>query len=102
MHDDDVEAELFLGYMEDPDVDRKLRLLYENLEQKIKMMKVNNARNRDGLDKKKFKSLISEHQRFKMKNVRHVKFSTNATWHKFGRSCFINFKLTISYMLKMG
>ena len=60
MRDDDMEAELFLG--EDRDVDRKLRLLYENLEQKIKMMKVNNARNRDGLDKKKFKSLLSKIQ----------------------------------------
>ena len=62
MRDDDMENELFLGYMEDPDVERKLRLLYENLEQKIKMMKVNNARNRDGLDKKKFKSLLSKIQ----------------------------------------
>ena len=63
-------------------IERKTNLIFEN---KMKLMKNNNDKKGEELDKEKFKRLISEYRKFKMKNVKHFRFNENATSNMFGK-----------------
>ena len=63
-------------------IERKTNLIFEN---KMKLMKNNNDKKGEELDKEKFKRLISEYRKFKMKNVKHFRFNANATSNMFGK-----------------
>ena len=63
-------------------IERKTNLIFEN---KMKLMKNNNGKKGEELDKEKFKRLISEYRKFKMKNVKHFRFNENATSNMFGK-----------------
>ena len=63
-------------------IERKTNLIFEN---KIKLSKNNNDKKGEELDKEKFKRLISEYRKFKMKNVKHFRFNENATSNMFGK-----------------
>ena len=65
----------------------KMRLMYSDLEKKMELMKENNDQTGEELDKAKFKKLISEYKKFKVENVRHFRFHSNAASSMFGKSC---------------
>ena len=67
-------------------IERKTNLIFEN---KMKLMKNNNDKKGEELDKEKFKRLISEYRKFKMKNVKHFRFNENATSNMFGKFSFL-------------
>ena len=59
------------------------------LEREMKLMKGNKKNMAEEMDKEKFKKLISEYKKFKMKNVRHFRFHPNAT--HFGKPSLSSF-----------
>ena len=68
-------------------LDEELRMeykMYAKLERKMKLMKGNKENMAEEMDKGKFKKLISEYKKFKMENVRHLRFHPNAP--HFGKS----------------
>ena len=84
------EAEMsFKGHIEEEALtqiyqrlNKKMLLMYADLEQKIR--KRNEKKGKE-LDKEKFKKLITEYKHFKMKNVKHFRFNANATSSSFGK-----------------
>ena len=81
MNEEDVREEM-------ETLDKKLMRtykMYPNLERKMKLMIGNKVKMGEEIDKEKFRKLISEYKKFKMENVRHIKFHPNATSNMFGR-----------------
>ena len=71
-------------------VDRKLRRVYKmftDLERKMKLAEGNEDKMGKEMDKEKFWKLLSEYKKFKVENVRHFRFHSNATSSMFGKSC---------------
>ena len=66
-------------------LERRLEL---NIERRIKQFEKdldNKDKKGEALDKEKFKNLISDYKKFKMKNVRHFRFVENGNSSMFGR-----------------
>ena len=56
-----------------------LRMELMEFERKLMLVKGNKKNMAEEMDKEKFKELISEYKKFKMKNVRHFRFHPNAS-----------------------
>ena len=58
-------------------------LVYKNLKREIEMMK--GGKKGDGLDRQKFKKLMSEYKQFKKSQVQHFRFDSAAHSTRFGK-----------------
>ena len=81
MNEEDVRKEM-------EKLDKKLSRtykMYPDLERKMKLMIGNKVNIGEEIDKEKFRKLISEYKKFKMENVRHIKFHPNEASNMFGK-----------------
>ena len=77
---DELEVETNKKFGNDLEKEIYQRLI--NLERK---MDCRNAEKGEEMDKKKFKMLIKEYQKFKVNNTRHVRFNSASNSTNFGR-----------------
>ena len=63
-------------------LEKEIQLMKNDFGQQIKIA---TGQRGEELDKKKFKKLISEYRKFKVKNVKHFRFNSAASLSRFGR-----------------
>ena len=71
-------------------LDKNVMLMFDQFERKMKLVIENKMKNNidkkgEELDKEKFKKLVSEYRKFKMKSVKHFRFNENTKSNMFGK-----------------
>ena len=88
--DDDDPVDIRLLKTTLRNLDKNVMLMYDQFERKMKLVIENKMKNNidkkgEELDKEKFKNLISEYRKFKMKSVKHFRFNENTKSNMFGK-----------------